>query len=67
MEVQVKSFFEGNNFSNQAKDCTCNILGEDVTAFCPSSKNLPKPLLKSIGLISLVEEIARQLNIASVV
>lgn len=44
---------------------TSDIL-ENETAFCPCPKNLLEAKLKSFGLISLAEEIPRQLSIDSV-
>ena len=45
------------------RDCSYDILGENVTAFCPCLKSLPEAKVKSFGLISLAEEISKQPSI----
>ena len=45
------------------RDCSYDILGENVTAFCPCLKSLPEAKVKSFGLIPLAEEISKQPSI----
>ena len=63
----MKWFSEGNNISNLAREHFCDILTKSVAAFCHCVKKFSDVKLKSIGLISLAEEILRQSNIDSVV
>lgn len=47
--------------SNWAKGHSCDILVKNLTPFCPRPKTLAEVKLKNNGLISLKEEISRQL------
>lgn len=49
---------EGNNTSNGTRN-HCDVLAKNVAGFCPCLKNLFDAKLKSLGLISLAEEISR--------
>lgn len=37
-------------------------MAKNVSGFCPCPKNLPGAKLKCVGMISLVEEISRQIS-----
>lgn len=45
--------------SNFPRDHSCDILEKNIPAFC-SLKNLPKPQIKTFGLMALEREISRQ-------
>lgn len=54
---------EENNISNWARAHSCNILSNNVAAFCLCPKALTETKLKNNRLIFLVEEVSRQPNI----
>ena len=56
----IKEVLEEKNFSMWSRDCYCNI-----AAFCLYLKNLAEVMLKTLGLIELVEEISKQPSIDS--
>lgn len=58
IEVPLKRFQRGNNTSNGTRN-HCDVLAKNVAGFCPCLKNLFDAKLKSLGLISLAEEISR--------
>ena len=44
----------------QLRDCPCDTLVKNVTAFCPCPKSCLKAKLQSYGLIALAEDILKQ-------
>ena len=44
------------NFSMWPRDCSCDILVKNVTAFCPCLKCLPEAKVKRFQLIALTKE-----------
>lgn len=50
---------EGDNISNRARNCLCDILDKKVAAVCPCLKNLSKAKLKNKILVFLNEKISR--------
>ena len=47
---------EEKNFSMWPRDCSCDILVKNVTAFCPCLKSLPEAKVKRFQLIELTKE-----------
>lgn len=67
MQAQSTEVSGGNSSSNWARDYSCDVLANNVTAFCLCPKNLSGVKLKSSGIISLTKEISRQPRINFVV
>ena len=63
---QIQNISEENDISNFGRDHSYDSLAKSVASFCPYPKNLLEDKLETNGLISLVEEISRQINIGSV-
>jgi hypothetical protein len=51
------------NIGNWPRKHSCNILAKNVSASCSCPNNLPETRLKSVGLMSLAEEISRKPSI----
>ena len=51
---------EGKNFSMWPRDCSCNILVKNVTAFCPFLGRLPEFKVKKFTLLALRKEVSKK-------
>jgi hypothetical protein len=47
------------NFSMWPRDCSCDIFGKNVAAFCPCLKSLPQAKIKRFILIALTKEVSK--------
>lgn len=62
VEAQLKRSQMGIILATVFEEHSCDILTENVTAFCPCPKNSPVSKLNSRELIYLAEEVSRQPN-----
>lgn len=58
----VQEVSEQDNINMRPRIVSCDILVKNVTAFCPSLKNMPAAKLKSYGLTTFAEEISSLLS-----
>lgn len=58
-DMRVVEVSEGESINNWSRDDSCDILANNMAAFCLCSKNLSEAKLISNGQIFLVGEISR--------
>jgi len=59
VKAKVSTYLEEKNINKWPRDHSHDNLAKNVTAFCPSSRNLPETKLKTFGLVALAKETSR--------